>query len=278
LASLDPTGSGTVENATACRGIAFGGHRLLVEIAQRDVARPGDDLVFYNSSSLQEVGGLRTEPLTSKAPPQEHRLGHFSYLQPPDRILVDPNNPLVAISPERIAISPNGAYLAMEGFFRTEPEVNVRFDKFASRYAIAIVDIAKRTVVHLVDGAANSIDWSPDSTHLLVAQDEAIKVFDVQAQETIVDEGITASHSLARYTADGKYIIEVIRGVVEIWDGKHENLLQKISSKATCISVSRDGHYLALGGPPWIDSIPVVGPIIELLDGKAGQIIVYRMK
>jgi WD40 repeat protein len=52
-----------------------------------------------------------------------------------------------------------------------------------------------------------------------------------------------------RYTMDGRYLIESgIRDTVEIWDAKHERLLQEICSQPSAGAVSSDGKYLALGG------------------------------
>ena len=51
-----------------------------------------------------------------------------------------------------------------------------------------------------------------------------------------------------RYTPHGRYLIEAgIDNTVEIWDGDHHHLLQKIPHQAWSLAVSPHGHYLALG-------------------------------
>ena len=84
-----------------------------------------------------------------------------------------------------------------------------------------------------------------DRAHDEVAEIDAEsgKVLALEASETT-----TAFHIL-RFSADGRYLIESgIRNSVEIWDGKHEHLLQEICAEPTSAAVSDDGRYLALGG------------------------------
>ncbi len=55
--------------------------------------------------------------------------------------------------------------------------------------------------------------------------------------------------AVLRYTRDGRYLMKVAFAItVEIWDGKHEKLLQEICSQPSSSAVSNDGKYLALGG------------------------------
>jgi WD40 repeat protein len=264
-------------NGGACSGIAFTRDgKFLVRIANRSPERPGDEVMFYSTATWQVVDGLRTSPYRPSsglsAPADTHRF------------LIDPMDRNTSFFvPERVLASPDSKYLALEGMMSSS-NPNMRIASGGLRYGIAILEIASHSLYRLITlpvvGRAQSMDWNPDSVHLAVAQTEAISVFDVRDGQEIVREHAESSDTLVRYSQDGKYLVESINKNVEIWDGGHRSLLQTIPKMGpACISMSRDGRYLALGGGDnnILDSVPLVSLIVHP-HGGGGKVIVYKLK
>ncbi len=85
---------------------------------------------------------------------------------------------------------------------------------------------------------------------LHVGLDNVIRLYNAHTGALVGGEsGPTKTWVTAlRYTPHGRYLIEAgIHHEVEIWDGSHHRLLQKIPHQAWSLAVSPHGHYLALG-------------------------------
>lgn len=83
-----------------------------------------------------------------------------------------------------------------------------------------------------------------------VGLDNVIRLYDTRTGALVGGESgpITTWVTALRYTPQGRYLIEAgIHHEVEIWDGSHHHLLQKIPHQAWSLAVSPHGHYLALG-------------------------------
>ena len=159
--------------------------------------------------------------------------------------------------PATVEISPDGRYAAVGGEV-IAPGVTDDHTK------ILIVDLARRAITRRIDWLAAGADhlaWSPDGTRIaaggLVNVNNAgyggVRVFDVASGRTVADEpGNGGTVTAVSYARNGKYLIEsrravLIKGTVDIWDGAHKTLLQKIPTKsAGAMTVSRDGHYFAV--------------------------------
>jgi hypothetical protein len=99
-----------------------------------------------------------------------------------------------------------------------------------------------------IQASAERVDWNPDGVHLVAAYGLETKIFYSKSGDTVATEKGEGGHALARYTSDGKYLIERIHFKVKIWDGQHRELYQEIPAAPGVLAVSRDGHYLAMGG------------------------------
>src|ERR1039458_820688 len=135
-----------------------------------------------------------------------------------------------------LAISPDGKWVAVAGSTAAQPQ-------------ILIVDMAQRAIVRTMQVAAERIDWSPDGAHIVVGGGkDSIMIFDARSGELVASEKGEDGHVLVRYTPDGKYLIDSIYTKVKIWDGQHLELYQEIPASPGSLAVSRDGHFVAMGG------------------------------
>lgn len=144
-------------------------------------------------------------------------------------------------SPDHLAISPDGKWVALRGIF---PNPNSP----GWHHKIVIVDMVQHAIVRTIEAYAERLAWSPDGVHLVAAAGLETKIFDARSGEVVVTEKGDGGHALVRYTPDGKYLIERINLRVKIWDGQHRELYQEIPAAPGSLAVSRDGHYLAMGG------------------------------
>lgn len=222
---LEPIGGG------GCDAIGFiPDGKSLIRILQRLPQFSGDTLVSYNTTSWNASWGIRTVPFY----------------------------------PTTLAISPDGKYIAIGGGVRNPNSWSFSTTKptfgnppLPDTGLIAIVDTAQHSIIKIIktnDGDRGSLAWSQDGVHLAYENRYGVEIFDVLSGERVVDERKQSDRRNVhiRYTPDGKYFIESDFGQggtrVRIWDGKHQQLLQEIKALPGCIAVSRDGHYMAMGG------------------------------
>lgn len=201
-------------NSGSCRAIGFTPDgKSLMGIFDRNPTKPGDSLNVYDTTIWQPVWGLRTVPF----------------------------------HPETLSISPDGKFAAIAG---------LAYDTTGKETGqIAIVDIEQRTIVRTIQQFADlgHLAWSPDGAYVTAAGGGGVKVFDVHSGKQMTDEPLKSGHMVARYTPDGKYLLEsdmdaLGNGLgVRIWDGQHRELLQEIPGNVGSLAVSRDGHYFAAG-------------------------------
>jgi WD40 repeat protein len=243
--------------------LSFGGPRT-----------PGDNVTFYDTDKWQVSDGLRTialfAPGQTIAITDRHTIPKT--ITVPDRLQLQPGQDAASFFPDILSFSPNGKYLAMSGLYVTAP--------FVSRYAIAIVELAKRSIARTFWAEyAEDMDWATDSTRLAVAESDAIKVFNAETGAILVEEHTVPSHSLVRYTPDNKYLVEAVGKKVEIWDSDHHQLMQVIRAEPSCITISKDGHYLAMAGGDAnpIDQIALLSLVLHP-SGGGGRAIVYALE
>ena len=145
-----------------------------------------------------------------------------------------------------------------------------------------VVDLSTNLLSEEIMGGVAALDRSPDGAYIAVGADDdryTIKILDAVSGEVVASQEGGPEHVLLRYTPDGKYQIESIGNRVEIWNGRHEHLLQVIHAAPECIAVSHDSHYLALGGTP--NSILDATAMLSLIthpNGPPGKVIVYALK
>jgi WD40 repeat protein len=166
------------------------------------------------------------------------------------------NLDLSPLAPSSVEVSPNGIFAAVGGNFPT--------DEHAIQSRVAIVDIAQRRIVRMIDPfplrcSMERMSWSADGKRLAIGSMQvsglcpmdgtSVAVFDVDSGKQISeDRSSIASHvNGIRYTADGKYLIEGGLGqTIRIWDAMQQTLLQEIKSDASAIAVTNDGRNLAV--------------------------------
>ena len=170
--------------------------------------------------------------------------------------------------PNALAVSAHGHWAALGGGTNTH-----RNEDFIQQ--IALVNLRRHTLVHLI-GTFPLSQWSGHgklrlgpsypsralawgSQHQNVAAGvwsagmgtaNVIRVYNARTGAQVAGESgpVGTKISALRYTPHGRYLIEAgIRHMVEIWDGAHQHLLQKIPHQAWSLAVSAHGHYLALG-------------------------------
>jgi WD40 repeat protein len=267
--------------------------RELIRLGGSNIFRPGNNVIFYDTSSWQVTRGFRTEPLVddpNNAISANNAIRdpiNWTVLDTPDTILIDPSNNKTSFHPNTLSISKDGKYLALIGdSYVFEKATNVQ------QSVAVIVDISNRSLVHVIHGQAGSLDWNPDNVHLAFGQIDnvhlafgqidytfSIKIFDSSSNKTVVSEEAGPSNILVRYTPDGKYLIEKVGKKVEIWDGQHQKLLQVIKAEPSYIAVSLDGRYFAMGGAK--NSILDATAMLSLIthpNGPSGKVIVYKLK
>jgi hypothetical protein len=256
----------------------------LIRIAHRDIFRPGNNIIFYDTSSWKVARGIRTMPLFTS---NTARFDAFNATLIPtsDTIAVDPAR-LSAFHPNTLSISKDGKYLALAGSaFAVRKDAPVQAE-------VVLIDIANGSLArvilgqaehgnHVVPAQTESLDWSPNNRLVAfgpVDDTLTLKLFDVGTGDATVTQAGGPAHVLVRYTSDGRYLIEKIGKAVEIWDGNHQKLLQVIRAEPSCIAVSRDGHYFAMGGAP--PSLLDGNALVSLLahpNGPNGKVLIYKL-
>lgn len=238
------------------------------------VALVGEMLLFYDTLTWEVTKTIRTAKSTVDPLIDSTRVD-----------LRDPNDPDFTFVSEggALSFSKDGRYLALGGYSFSK-------QKWHPGEGLAPTNIPKMIVVDLssnqlakdIPGGVAALDRSPDGAYIAVGANDAvytIKILRTESGKVVASEKSGPAHVLLRYTPDGRYLIECIDKTVEIWDGKHEHLLQKIRAEPSSIAVSHDSHYFALGGSP--NSILDATPLLSLIthpNGPPGKVIVYRLK
>ena len=256
-----------------CAGIAFTPDgKELIRLANRDILHLGNNIMFYDTSSWQVTRGIRTMPLVKSSTPWFDP-SNASFLSVSDMLETDPDNK-AAFHPDTLSISKDGRYLALAGM--SYPVIK----NGAHPAEVVIVDISNLSLFHVISGYVESLDWNPDNVHIAGLEDNGtFKIFDSTTGESVVSEVTGPVRILVRYPPDGKYLIEKVGKKVEIWDGQHQKLLQVIHAEPSCIAVSSDGHYFAMGGAE--NSILDATPMLSLVthpNGPKGKVLVYKLK
>ena len=233
----DLPGPGQISN---CDAVAFTPDgRSLVRVSEQMV-RPGNTLMVYSTRTWQPRWGLQTQPF----------------------------------HPSTLALSPHGRWAVLGGY---RPDQN---PLLAEHEQLLVLDLQRHTVVRTIptfpppprefingtlvtvsSGLAHAVVWRPGSSVVALGQFGAapglgnlIRLYDVQTGALKAQEsGAPGIRVYAlTYSADGRYLVEsgLYRHhaqVIEIWDGAHQHLLQKISGSAGALAAAPDGHYLAMG-------------------------------
>jgi WD40 repeat protein len=253
------------------------GTRLTVVTIGSNPYGDGDDVEFFDTATWVKVAAIRT--MTKRVSTTSDRRGCAGpLLDSPDMIPIHPENKGIFFSPTGVfAISKDSRFIALTG-----QAENICDESYTTphvlNYAIVIINLETREVARIFDGSAYSLDWSPDGTRLAAGSgNEAIRIYEVSSGAISASE--PGLPSTLRYTHDGKYLIEQVRGKAEIWDGAHRHLLQEISADASAMAISPDGKHFALGGedPSIIDAIPIVSLFVHPNGGR-GRVIVYELK
>lgn len=259
-----------------CAGIAFTPDgKELVRLANRMIFHPGNNVIFYDTSSWLVTRGIRTIPLIKKPSNAAwNDKSNWSFLDAPDMLWINPDKS-AAFHPDMLSFSKDGRYLALAGG---------SFDVYQAqdhRNEVALVDMQNLSLMRVIPGHVESFDWNPDNIHIAVPGDlnGKLNIFDSQTGRVVLSEEVGSVHVLVRYTPDGKYLIEKVGKKVEIWDGQHQNLLQVIKAEPSYIAVSQDGHYFAMGGAK--SSIWDANALLSLTvhpKGASGKVIIYKLK
>lgn len=160
------------------------------------------------------------------------------------------------LQPEKLAVSPVGAIVAVAGdHIASNPVAHTG----TISPALGLLDLQQGRYVRFLQlGLAQyepvvSSSWSPDGARSAVLSPTFLQVFDVRSGERLARRQIPNHSAVAvAYSPDGKYL--VISGFtgrgtgfgVQTWDGKVDTLLQTISGDAAGIAISRDSRYLAI--------------------------------
>ena len=211
---VDPAGG------EGCNAIGFTSDgKSLIRVLARSIGSAGGSLIQYDISSWKTISELSTQPFL------------------PTTLAISPDNKFVAIGGEAYN-GGKGSPVTIQG-------------------RIAIVDMAQHKITNTItidNGERGALAWSPDGVHLAYENKDGVEIFDVRSGVRVVEEKKESDRRnvYVRYTPDGKYFIESDFGQggtrVRIWDGQHQHLLQEIKAIPGCIAVSKDSHYLAMGG------------------------------
>ena len=197
--------------------------KFFVRTADR-VGNPGEYMIVHRTDTWDKVWGLPTLPFI----------------------------------PDRLAISPDGLFVALAGIAFEGPQPT----------KILIVDLSRQTVVRTIEHIfangtpVETLAWSPDG-HLLAVgtrvsdktsvNREAVRIFDAATGAQQVDERASdaAFVSGLQFSPDGRFLVEGhVDGKVRVWDNQHKRLLQEIpvdESFDPAICISRNSRYLAVG-------------------------------
>jgi WD40 repeat protein len=187
--------------------------------------KPGHYLVVNKTDSWAEEWGLQTLPLI----------------------------------PRSLATSPDGQSAAIGG------QVYGPAPTFMITPQIAIVDLGKHEIIRTIDqvfpdeNQVQILSWSPDGKSLAAGcivggsfrGPNAIRIFDPTTGSEVAHQTANSAFvSGLTYTPNNKYLVEgEVDGHVEIWDARHETLLQSIPVNEhfrTILAVSRDSRHLAV--------------------------------
>jgi WD40 repeat protein len=164
--------------------------------------------------------------------------------------------PLIARS---LAVSPDGQFAAIGG------QALSAYPAVIFIPTIAIVDLNKRQITRTIDNVfpddnqVQTLAWSPDGKAIAAGcivdgsfrGPNAIRIFDPETGEEIAHQSAeNAFISGLLYSPNDKYLIEgQVDRHIQIWDAKHQTLLQSINADMharNILSISRDGRYLAI--------------------------------
>jgi len=169
-------------------------------------------------------------------------------------------------SPYKLALSPNGKFVALGGL-HIVPQLsrNPTWKPITAEARILIIDLARLTVARTIivradHYAPNALAWSADSRYIAYSAASInkfstfniIKIWDattgrLTATETALPEDIYSM----RYTSDGRYFINAgdgPNGEIRIWNAAHRRLLWSAVEDAKALAVSRDSRFFAVGG------------------------------
>jgi len=261
--------AGTKDNS--CRyGLAFtpDGKTLL--------SLTGSLLDFYDTTTWKVSKTIRTNKWPKDDPALDARVVD----------LRDTKEPKFSFITEGGALSftKDGRYLALGGYsFSTKPWNANDGEMLPPNISkVIVVDLSTNSLSQVMLEHVAALDRSPDGAYIAAGMNDAvytIKILDATSGAVVASEKNGPDNVLLRYTSDGKYLIESIGKKVEIWDGRHEQLLQVIRAAPSCIAVSHDSHYLALGGAP--NSILDATAMLSLIthpNGPTGKVIIYKLK
>jgi WD40 repeat protein len=266
-----------------CNGLSYtpdGKELIRIDMGVMLLFSPGNNVVFYDTSSWKVTRAIRTMSLVDSYNPYNRQVPRiepdkWSYVSTPNMFLVNPQDNRYAFHPGTLSISKDGKYLALSG-----ESIKAETTGSSVQWGVAIIDISDFSLVRIIPGSSHSLDWNSDSTLIAgIGIDHDINIFDPITGKAVVSEKIDPSHILVRYTPEGKYLIEKVGKQVEIWDGQHKNLLQIIKADPTYIAVSRDGRYLVMGGGDLniLDATPLLS-LFTHPNGPKGKVIVYKLK
>jgi hypothetical protein len=163
--------------------------------------------------------------------------------------------------PSTLALSQDGKFVVIGGDI-TIPAHMSPLDGLVGA-SLLVVDIEKQEIVkkfpidHTPSGTSFSVDGKTIATGSLFDVDGSnsdpavVKIWSMETGQRVGAEPaqVTARIGGLRYTPDGRYLIAShLDGYTRFWDSKSLILKQEIKAQAASLAVSRDSHYLAMGG------------------------------
>jgi WD40 repeat protein len=146
-------------------------------------------------------------------------------------------------SPTGLALNRAGDRAALSGWERRE-----RGGKGYLQYKLVIVDLlgrALRRSFEIPSGNMDVLAWNPDGKRIVLVGNEVV-VVDVSTGEVLAEYPSNTLPVGVKYTPDGKRLLIARFDSVEIWDGEHTKLLQKIPvAFVNVMCLSSDGRYMA---------------------------------
>jgi len=254
-------------NGGECKAIGFTPDgKSFIWVSDRSANLPGDHLIVYSTATWQRLWGLRTAPFY------------------PNTLAISPDGKSIAIGGSTIGpgIPTQHQVLIVD---MAEHAVVRTIRAFPTSKKFAMESTIERLAwtpdgMYIAVGARVTGTYRPEARPDAVFESnemrpDAIRIFDTHSGEQVASETPVKYARIwaLRYTPDGKYLIEsafspgseessaprrellrtdsmprTVESVIRIWDGEHRRLLQEISGAAGSAAVTRDGHYLALGG------------------------------
>jgi WD40 repeat protein len=235
----------------------------------------GDQMIFYDTATWEITRNIRTTV--------NH--GGLQFGSEAVRVQLEgPSNELFydfISSGGTLAFTHDGRFLAAGGWSPGDSASRRQGEMLPPTVSKTIlVDVAGGKVTREFVGAVDALDTSGDDRFIAIGGDPqyAIKVLRKENGEVVASEAGGPAHVLLRYTPDRRYLIEKIGKTVEVWDGDHQHLLQKIHAEPSCIAVSLDGRYFAIGGASVsiLDATALLS-LITHPNGSSGKVFVYRL-